>query len=361
MSPRQRTTSPLARRPALDSPASLQSPSESFKNRGRGTVKTLLLANKLLVLLLGLPGRALQRRSSTRRTTPGPRPPGANASDALGATPRSSTPAWARSCISSVALIGVACRLPDPSLRAQCGESIGLLVGVVASILFGAALGGLTNREVPPGPPPPDRRPARRGAGRARGRAFVSVVVSARCISNPATSMDSSAGSPFAVALDRREEGRARRRFRHRTRRRNDRLAPVRSRSATRPTTRTRTLRFSLPTRSSAAVFIGGIEGVLFSLVPLQFLPGHHVVRWSRVAWVIPRARDGVLVRRRAAPTSDGLPRQVQHRPAVVTYGLFAVFGAASVALLGLVPTPPPTRPHHPKGMSARVRVRSDM
>lgn len=39
-----------------------------------------------------------------------------------------------------------------------------------------------------------------------------------------------------------------------------------------------------------AALFIGGIEGLLFGLVPLRFLPGYRVRGWNWVAWVVMTA-----------------------------------------------------------------------
>ena len=36
-----------------------------------------------------------------------------------------------------------------------------------------------------------------------------------------------------------------------------------------------------------ATVTVAGVEGIVFGLVPLRFLPGEHVFRWSRVSWAI--------------------------------------------------------------------------
>ena len=33
------------------------------------------------------------------------------------------------------------------------------------------------------------------------------------------------------------------------------------------------------------ALFIGGIEGLLFGLLPLKFMPGHQLAQWSWAAW----------------------------------------------------------------------------
>jgi hypothetical protein len=84
-----------------------------------------------------------------------------------------------------------------------------------------------------------------------------------------------------------------------------------------------------------AALVIGGIEGLLFSLVPLQFLPGHRVARWSWKAWatvttVVAFVFVSVLLR-----PSSGYLGASSTASVVVTYGLFAAFGLASVAFWG--------------------------
>jgi hypothetical protein len=38
------------------------------------------------------------------------------------------------------------------------------------------------------------------------------------------------------------------------------------------------------------SLFIGGIEGMLFSLIPLRFLPGHRVKQWGWVPWAVVTA-----------------------------------------------------------------------
>src|SRR5258706_16209848 len=37
----------------------------------------------------------------------------------------------------------------------------------------------------------------------------------------------------------------------------------------------------------AAAIFVGGLEGVFYSMIPLSFMDGAVVWRWSRVAWVL--------------------------------------------------------------------------
>ena len=37
----------------------------------------------------------------------------------------------------------------------------------------------------------------------------------------------------------------------------------------------------------AAAIFVGGLEGVFYSLIPLSFMDGAVLWRWSRVAWAL--------------------------------------------------------------------------
>jgi hypothetical protein len=36
-----------------------------------------------------------------------------------------------------------------------------------------------------------------------------------------------------------------------------------------------------------AVLFVGGIEGVMFSMIPITFMDGHSVLAWRRGAWVV--------------------------------------------------------------------------
>lgn len=80
-----------------------------------------------------------------------------------------------------------------------------------------------------------------------------------------------------------------------------------------------------------AGLFIGGIEGLLFSLIPLRFLPGYRVKGWSWVVWIVLTAIVtftfvNVLLR----PASGYLGQSTQ---ASVTLAgiLFVAFGVSSV------------------------------
>jgi hypothetical protein len=80
-----------------------------------------------------------------------------------------------------------------------------------------------------------------------------------------------------------------------------------------------------------AGLFIAGLEGLFFSLIPLRFLPGYRVKAWSWWAWVgltavVSFAFVSVLLR----PASGYLGRPTQ-MSVTLTFVLFAAFGAASV------------------------------
>ena len=78
-----------------------------------------------------------------------------------------------------------------------------------------------------------------------------------------------------------------------------------------------------------AAVFVSGLVGSVFGLIPLQFLPGHTLRQWRRGVWaaVFAIALFGliqVMIRPHGA--------HPHHVPIVVTIGLFVAFGLGSLA-----------------------------
>jgi hypothetical protein len=78
-----------------------------------------------------------------------------------------------------------------------------------------------------------------------------------------------------------------------------------------------------------AAIFVSGLVGSVFGLIPLQFLPGHTLKQWRRLVWaaVFAIALFGliqVMIRPHGA--------HPHHVPAVVAIGLFVAFGLGSLA-----------------------------
>jgi hypothetical protein len=79
-----------------------------------------------------------------------------------------------------------------------------------------------------------------------------------------------------------------------------------------------------------AALFIGGLEGLLFGLIPLRFLPGSRIKAWSWIAWAALLL--GVLyafVHVLLLPESGYLGRSTA-ASVTVTLALFVAFGVLS-------------------------------
>jgi hypothetical protein len=77
-------------------------------------------------------------------------------------------------------------------------------------------------------------------------------------------------------------------------------------------------------------LFIGGIEGLLFSLIPLRFLPGYRVRQWGWVPWgLLTLVTAYLFVHVLLVPESGYLGRSTT-ATATVTIVLFVAFGVAS-------------------------------
>ncbi|HEX5088481.1 MAG TPA: FGLLP motif-containing membrane protein [Nocardioides sp.] len=80
-----------------------------------------------------------------------------------------------------------------------------------------------------------------------------------------------------------------------------------------------------------AALFVGGIEGMLFSLIPLRFLPGHRVKQWGWVPWALLTVLTAyVFVHVLLTPASGYLGRSTA-ATTNLTIALFAGFGVFSM------------------------------
>ncbi len=92
-----------------------------------------------------------------------------------------------------------------------------------------------------------------------------------------------------------------------------------------------------------ACLFIGGLEGMLFGLVPLRFLPGARIKNWSWVAWAVLTAVVVYLfVHVLLMPESGYLGRSTA-ASVTTTIVLFVAFGVASALFWGYFrwrPTP---------------------
>jgi hypothetical protein len=318
-------------------PASLQSPSEALKNGGHVAQNALLAA--LLMFLLVFPSQLFNStfdkhhervesfwRKRLRREHI--------------AKSRASTPTRRALAYLVVVCVGaIVAGFLDPHFGIKAA-SMALLVGVIAAILFGAALGGFTSRAF---------RQARHhrtdstlvAVPSGLVVAFVCVTISRAVHFQPGYLYGLVGGFSFATVLDRREEGRSRFvgfivvlaiaivgwvLF-----------VPV-SRSANHPHPN-----FGVLAADAflAAIFIGGIEGALFILVPLRFLPGHHIITWSRAAWAILAFATAFLFVDVLLRPQHGYLGQSSTASALVTYGLFTLFAIASIAFWGWFRTHP--------------------
>ena len=92
-----------------------------------------------------------------------------------------------------------------------------------------------------------------------------------------------------------------------------------------------------------ACLFIGGLEGMLFGLIPLRFLPGARIKNWSWIAWgVLMTVVTYVFVHVLLMPESGYLGRSTT-ASVTTTIALFAAFAVVSVLFWGYFrwrPTP---------------------
>jgi Tol biopolymer transport system component len=82
-----------------------------------------------------------------------------------------------------------------------------------------------------------------------------------------------------------------------------------------------------------AAIFVAGIEGVVFGMIPIRFLAGSKLFAWSRAAWAIVFGIGAFLfLHVLLDPESEYLadPNSV---PTTTIFVFFAVFGLLSIAL----------------------------
>ncbi len=318
--------------------ASLQTPSDATKGGARHLAQNVLLAG-ILVLLLVFPSELFNSTfdehhdrvmARLRRMT--------------GMEPKPSTgevePAPPRSrgmqvglFLLVVAIGALLAELLDPHVGFNAG-SVALFVGAVCATLVGAALAGVVGGSY--------RRARKHPTDAILKVVPLGLVVAAVCVIisrsvhfQPGYLFGLLGGLSFTVALDKREAGRSR-------------LAacvvtllvalgawlvfgPVSSvANHPHPAVWAVVLNAVL-----AALFIGGIEGLLFGLLPLKFMPGHQLAQWSWAAWAAITMAVAVLFVQVLLRPSTGYLGKSSTASVTVTYGLFVVFGILSVAFWG--------------------------
>jgi hypothetical protein len=346
--------------------ASLQSPSEALDGGARRLVQNAALAAALVLLLVfpsqlfnstydrhhdrveaGLARLLPWRRRSTpaaegdatgEAATPG-------AADAVEPVEASRRPARVRVATYAAVVVigGLLAELLDPHAGFD-GKSAALFVAVVATTLVGALVGLLVGRGY-------------RGARRLSADAFVDAVPSGLVVAGicvlvsrlshfePGYLYGLLGGWAFAVAMDEDDDGRSELAVVVTTL-----LLALVAWVAFVPVSRAANgahpgFVVQLGDGLLSALFIGGIEGLLFGLVPLRFLPGHKVARWSWVGWAVAASVVSFVFVTVLLRPSSGYLGTSTTASMVVTYALFGVFGGVSVAFWGwfrLHPDPDP-------------------
>jgi hypothetical protein len=321
-------------------PASLEVPSEVLHNVGHRAGQDLLLL-ALLGLLMVFPAQLF---NSTYEENHERIDRQLGRLRLRGRTPVAQAPSRGRrlavfaGCLAVGTVLG---GLLDPKFGANT-TSYALLVGVFAAVLVTVvviALAGRTFRAATHH----DHAWYLRAIPSALLIAVVCVVVSRSVHFTPGYLYGVVGGAVFAVALDRKGEGRAEVGV----------LAvglvvalgawaafvPVaRLANADHPSFGVLTLDSFL-----AAMFIGGVEGLLFGMVPLRFLPGHRIKGWSWGAWVLATAVLLYLFVHVLLQPEAGYLGRSTAASVTVTLVLFGVFGVSSVLFwlwFRLRPTP---------------------
>jgi hypothetical protein len=80
-----------------------------------------------------------------------------------------------------------------------------------------------------------------------------------------------------------------------------------------------------------AAITVAGIEGIAFGLVPLRFLPGEPIFRWSRMSWSLPYAIGLFAFVWIILNPKNGFAKATDQAGFVTAAALFIGFGLVSV------------------------------
>ncbi|HEX8026543.1 MAG TPA: hypothetical protein VF484_10075, partial [Candidatus Limnocylindrales bacterium] len=82
-------------------------------------------------------------------------------------------------------------------------------------------------------------------------------------------------------------------------------------------------------------VLVSGLEATAFGLMPLRFMPGYLIYRWNRLLWAILFTLSVFsFIHILIGPTS-GYVSQLNPAAFFAAGGIFAIFGAFSIATWG--------------------------
>lgn len=79
------------------------------------------------------------------------------------------------------------------------------------------------------------------------------------------------------------------------------------------------------------AITVAGVEGIVFGLVPLRFLPGEAVFRWSRARWAVPYGIGLFAFIWVILNPANGFASPLEEAGLATAIGLFIGFGVVSV------------------------------
>ena len=82
-----------------------------------------------------------------------------------------------------------------------------------------------------------------------------------------------------------------------------------------------------------AALFVGGLESLLFGLAPLRYLDGEKIVHWRRPVWIVMYAISLFLFVHVMLRPDSGYVSTSSEVSFVAVIALFLAFGALSVGL----------------------------
>lgn len=52
----------------------------------------------------------------------------------------------------------------------------------------------------------------------------------------------------------------------------------------------------ALPEGIAVGVFVGGLEGTFFQMIPIRYMDGHKIYSWNKLAWVVAAGATAFLV-----------------------------------------------------------------
>lgn len=310
--------------------ASVSTPAEAVRGSGRLAANVVLAG--LLVLLLVFPSELFNSTFSKHherieRALGRLLPWRSKVSSEATASTKAGVPLWAYVAI--VVAVAVISGFLDPRFGLHMA-SLALVLGILAATMVGAALAWLINRVY-------------RGVRRAPTEAVIKVIplglaVAAVCVVisrlvhfQPGYLYGAVGGIGFVTALESSDDGRST--FFSIV---VGMAVAVGAWFAFVPVSALANhahpgLPILIVDAVLASLFIGGIEGALLGLVPLQVLPGHAVSRWSWAGWGVAAFAAAFLFVDVLLRPQSGYLGKSSTASTAVTYGLFAFFGMVSV------------------------------